>query len=300
MTAVPSTKFDEDAGAFIASMGGNHEAGLANHRANEAIIAKSECVEEIPGIHDIVPQSAAILIGASPTVADKVEAIRDAQEKGVPIFACNGVGTWMISQGLQRPDYTCLIDPRPRVARYLEDGPPPSKGVIASMSIHPAITTWLDLQGMPTTMFRSMEDGDKPVIAGGSTVLGRMMVVLSCLGYHHLHVLGASSDFGEDGDNHVYKHPNPDKRVQVAAAAGYPYRWTTPNLAAQGWEMPQIVMLLNRTRNNVVYLYEKDCLTTDYLDAAQKGLLKVPSSTGPAGAEHLDFGSIANLDGDPL
>lgn len=292
----PSTQFKENFGAFVANMGANGPVALENQRANEKFLETSEFVREIPGIFDILEGSNAVIVGGSPTVADKVEQIKVAQEQEIPVFACNGVGKWMDEQGLERPDYVCLLDPRPRVIRYLQDAPPPKQGVIVAMSVHPSILEWLEKNKMPTTVYRAMEDEDKPVISGGSTVMTRMMVVMSCLGYHHIHVIGASSDFAEDGTNHVYAHPSPDKRVQVAAATGYPYRWTTPNLAAQGWEFPQVVMILNRLRGNVIYLHERDCLTSDYLDACSKGLLKFPvNGADSAKSEHMDFTTIQNL-----
>lgn len=279
MTNAERTTYDPDLKAFKAGMGHNAEIGMINQQKNAADVAfgKYADIKELPGIFDINPNNHALLIGAGSSITRHIEAFKQARIDKVPIFACNGVGHWMVEQGIGEPDFICTLDPRERVLRYFT-GRKPIHGAIVALNCDTSILKHLDSEGIPTTVYRSMQEAGKPVVNGGSTVTGRMLSVLSCLGFKHIHMFGADSNFGWDGEERPYAHPDDgnDPVVEVSAAPGYRIRKTTPNLAAQAWEIPQILKNLVEHRGNAVRIYDPDTLVADFIDAATKGLIDYP------------------------
>jgi hypothetical protein len=109
------------------------------------------------------------------------------------------------------------------------------------------------------------------VVMGGSTVTGRALFLASCCGFRSIHLIGADSDFKHGEGMHAYPHPDDAAMIAVRAAEDLPWRVSTPNLAAQAQEIPEllaVMTLINRSQR--VAVYTEDSLLGDHLLAFKR------------------------------
>jgi hypothetical protein len=117
------TNWSDERRRFMADMGKAGEwSAMLNTHMNRLWIENEmpQYVEEIGGMCDLQDDAEVLILGGSPRAADHLDKIEDAQNRGVPILACNGAGQWMVDKGLRPPEMVIVIDHNLRCLRYLQ------------------------------------------------------------------------------------------------------------------------------------------------------------------------------------
>lgn len=282
---------------YRAGVGAAEPVIRENMRTNHAFALESEHIKLVDALYPVVPKSHALLMGASPSIHNQKAFIRGVVSGDGPSFACNGVAAWMAEHNLGVPQFICIVDYKPRAIRYLMTAPRPTKGLVLSTSCDPSLFKWAEEKKLTTVAYNPVPLDGMDFLGGGSSIVGRMLIVMGVLGYETIHVVGASSDVKADGPNYAYDHPEPSPRVDLRVTPDYPWRITTPNLAAQAYEIPHITKQLDQARGTKFLFYDKDSLLADYLTAYAKGDIKgedLPANPFETAPE-MDFGGIQKL-----
>lgn len=181
----------------------------------------------------------AVLVGGGPSLREKISAIKKRQDIGQCVFALNGAGGYLNSQGIV-PDFQVLLDPQEFLTRYLA---PAGEYLIASQC-HPAV---LAASSSPPILWHVAMEGREEatpqhpegdcLVGGGYSVGLCAMCLAYAMGYRKLHLYGYDSSVTELGD-HAYSSPAKagqifDTRPQVVATIGGKRFQTTLQLAKQ-------------------------------------------------------------------
>jgi uncharacterized Rossmann fold enzyme len=268
------TNWSDERRRFMADMGKAGEwSAMLNTHMNRLWIENEmpQYVEEIGGMCDLQDDAEVLILGGSPRAADQLDKIEDAQNRGVPILACNGAGQWMVDKGLRPPEMVIVIDHNLRCLRYLQTDWLPDMTLLGQ-TVDPQLMKHCEAERRPTRCFNIMpNDYGWPVVMGGSTVTGRALFLASCCGFRSIHLIGADSDFKHGEGMHAYPHPDDAAMIAVRAAEDLPWRVSTPNLAAQAQEIPEllaVMTLINRSQR--VAVYTEDSLLGDHLLAFKR------------------------------
>lgn len=184
----------------------------------------------IKAAHD----GAVAVVGGGPSLAGKLDELRERQRAGAKVFATNGTHEYLLDHGIT-PDAHVIIDARAWNARFIKR---PAVHYYLASQCHPDVFTRAD---GPTTLVHMNTHGILPLlpqnlqpinlISSGSTVGLAAIAIAYCLGYRKIFIYGMDSSF-EEG-HHAYPQPaNDSDRVIEAVAGGRKFK-AAPWMVAQ-------------------------------------------------------------------
>jgi len=151
----------------------------------------------------------AAIVGGGPSLNATLDKLRWRKQAGHPIFATNGAHDYLIERGIV-PEYHVLIDARPENVRFVRKRHPSVHYLVASQC-HPSILA--ALEGYNVTLFHNQSPGarevlaeqERPVnlLAGGTTVGMKTMLLAELMGFRNLHLFGMDSCYSH-GEHHAY------------------------------------------------------------------------------------------------
>lgn len=149
----------------------------------------------------------AVMVGGGPSAEDDLDLIRAHMQRGDWIFALNGAGLWLRSEGIH-PDAVIVLDARPHNAKFVRGLRRDTVLYLASQCdeavFHEGrkhdIITWHP----PMGGLSGVTEHRDTVFIGGSTTVGlRALRLVHVLGYREAHLYGYDSSY-RDGDAHAY------------------------------------------------------------------------------------------------
>lgn len=160
-----------------------------------------------------------VVVGGAPSMALRVDHIKERQRKGGTVVALNGAGKFLTSEGIE-PDIVMLVDPSEEVALYLDYELSDETLFLVSSTCHAdvfdklegrQVFVWHPEMPPMTEQQRAIlalyPDKPSALIGGGNTVALRSIPVGFLLGYRTMHCYGIDSSYEKDGADHAYKKP---------------------------------------------------------------------------------------------
>lgn len=209
------------------------------------------------GLSDVVPHEAQdtpiCLLAGGPSLADHEAEIIERGRRGELFVTCNGTYKWLLDRGI-RPAAQFMVDAREFNARFL-DPIIDSCRYILSSQVHnevvkkcPPAQTLLFHSGDSDVVRELFEEKSRQIgfdiewypIYGGSTVIGRALVVLAMLGYRNVEVIGWDSCL-RDGAHHAYAQPENDREHVVDVEIGGRSFRCHPWMVVQANEVPKLI-----------------------------------------------------------
>lgn len=191
-----------------------------------------------------------VIVGGGPSLKDTVQSIRWRAEAGQKVWALNGAGQYLISQGII-PDAIVMADARPENTWLLPQSTEGVEFLLASQCApqvfdalaRAKVTLW-HVNAPGTEDFLSSEKG-KPVhlIGGGSTVGLNAMVIAFARGIRKIHLYGFDSSYRES-EHHAYAQAGNDGDRVIDALYGDAKFKTTAWMAQQVNEFQDLVPAL--------------------------------------------------------
>lgn len=159
--------------------------------------------------------SAAIIVGGGPSLADHLDAIRASVAKGGVIFACNAAATFLIDNGIDvafqviadaKPETATLVEPRALYHLFASqvdpacfDVPHETKNFVMLWHLH--------MDNMEDVFPEERKKRGGYALVGGGAAVGNSACALSyVMGYRTLEIFGLDSSHRGDA-SHAYDQP---------------------------------------------------------------------------------------------
>lgn len=165
---------------------------------------------------------AAAIVGGGPSLAGKLDELRERQAEGALVFATNGAHDYLLANGIT-PDSHVIIDARAENARFIST---PARAYFIASQCHPDI--FAKAAGAATTLVHmntrgvlaSIPPTIKPInlISSGSTVGLAAIAISYCLGHRKIYVYGMDSSY--ETTRHAYAQALNDQDRTIDAVAG--------------------------------------------------------------------------------
>lgn len=155
----------------------------------------------------------AVIIGGAPSLADTKSEISARSDNGQDIFATNNTFKYLRTHGVLA-DYHVMLDARKENADFV----PATANCLYASQCHPAVFKRAREKNCSVRIWHSFAEnmdnliGKEPciLVAGGSSVGIKAMILAYCMGYRQIHLYGMDSCY-RDEENHAYKQPLNDK-----------------------------------------------------------------------------------------
>jgi SAM-dependent methyltransferase len=190
-----------------------------------------------------------ILLAGGPSLADFEDEIVRRGKGGTPVITVNGTYGWAIERGIA-PAAQFMVDARDFNARFVQPILPTCRYVFSSQASHAAARLvppkqgWLFHSGDAEIVKKCLEVGGQArewyPIFGGSTVVGRALVVLAMLGLRNVEVFGWDSCLRGES-HHAYPQAENDASPIVDVEIGGRWFKCHPWMVVQAHEMPLII-----------------------------------------------------------
>lgn len=190
----------------------------------------------------------ALICGGGPSIARDIKTIRKLAKKGGKIWAVNKTHDWLISKALP-PWGACLLDPKPRVADYIQKPKKKTLYFLASQCDpevfkrfekynavlwHAGVASYN--QFWPIPLLKAECKKPFSVIPGPTTVGLRSITLLYELGFRKFHLFGMDSSM-EHGKLHAYPKDKMEgvgeKWVRLQQWRGHQDFYTNAHMAKQ-------------------------------------------------------------------
>jgi hypothetical protein len=193
------------------------------------------------------------VIAGGPSLKDHEEEIISMGKQFVPMVSVNGTYKWLIDIGIS-PAAQFLVDAREFNQRFVEPIRPNCQYIFSSQTAHEAVgktpkdQTWLYHSGDSDVVKECFDEFCKErelrrewyPIFGGSTVVGRALVVLAMLGFRNIEVFGWDSCLIGD-EHHAYDQPENDGQHAVEIEVGGRTFRCHPWMVVQANEVPKLI-----------------------------------------------------------
>lgn len=209
------------------------------------------------GLKEVSPHEAQdvtiCLLAGGPSLADHEQEIIERGRTGELFVTVNGTYKWLIDRGI-RPAAQIMIDARPFNARFLEPVIDTCRYIFSSQTAHEAVVkvppeqAWLFHSGDNDAIKACFDEHVKETgqhkewypVPGGSTVIGRGLVVLAMLGFRNIEVFGWDSCL-RDGAHHAYTQAENDHEHVVDITLGGRSFQCHPWMVIQAYEVPKLI-----------------------------------------------------------
>lgn len=202
--------------------------------------------------HEVQETKICILAGG-PSLNDHEAEIIELGKSGVPMVTVNGTYKWLLDRGV-KPAAQFLVDAREFNQRFVEPVIPSCRYIFSSQAAPEAVSktpkdqTWLYHSGDSEIVKECFDAYCKEIghdrgwypIYGGSTVVGRALVVLAMLGFRNIEVFGWDSCLRE-GEHHAYEQKENDSEHVVNIEVGGRSFKCHPWMVVQANEVPKII-----------------------------------------------------------
>jgi SAM-dependent methyltransferase len=188
-----------------------------------------------------------ILLAGGPSLADFEDEIVRRGKGGTPVITVNGTYGWAVERGIA-PAAQFMVDARDFNARFIQPILPTCRYIFSSQASHaaarlvPPSQGWLFHSGDTEIVRRCLEGRvwEWYPIFGGSTVVGRALVVLAMLGLRNVEVFGWDSCLRGES-HHAYPQAENDASPIVEVEVGGRWFKCHPWMVVQAHEMPLII-----------------------------------------------------------
>lgn len=194
-----------------------------------------------------------VLLAGGPSLKDHEEEILELGKSGVPIVTANGTYKWLLDRGI-KPAAQFMVDARKFNERFIHEIVPTCKYIFSSQVANEAVIkvpkdqVWLYHSGDSDLVKQCFDEFVKESnqqrewypVYGGSTVIGRSLVVLAMLGFRNIEVFGWDSCL-RDKEHHAYSQPENDSTYTVEVKVGDRSFTCHPWMVVQANEMPKII-----------------------------------------------------------
>jgi len=217
-----------------------------NIRANLKLGLQEVCPHE-------VQQTKVYLLAGGPSLADHEDEIVELGKSGALFITVNGTYKWLIDRGI-KPAAQFMVDAREFNARFVDPVIDTCRYLFSSQAAHEAVAkvpkdqAWIYHSGDTEIVKEVFDEHCKETnthrewypIYGGSTVVGRSLVVLAMLGFRNIEVFGWDSCLRED-KHHAYEQPENDSSHVVEMEVGGKTFRCHPWMVVQANELPKII-----------------------------------------------------------
>lgn len=158
----------------------------------------------------------AVIVGGAPSLADNLMDIAMRSEHNQKVFATNNTYKYLRMNGIQA-DAHVMLDARIENVEFV----PERVECLYASQCHPEVFKKALKNRNPINIWHSYIEGIEKLIgrtscvlvAAGSSVGLKTMILAYCMGYRNLHLYGMDSCYRND-ENHAYKQPlNENERV---------------------------------------------------------------------------------------
>ena len=248
-----------DASAFWVSIYANGDdfSEVTGLNASDERIRSNIMTNLRRGLQEVCPhepQTQTIcLLAGGPSLADHEAEIIERGRAGELFVTVNGTYKWLLDRGI-KPAAQIMLDAREFNARFIDPVVDTCKYIFSSQTAPEAVAkvpdhqAWLFHSGENEIMRACIEEYSReqgadrswyPVI-GGSTVIGRGLVVLAILGFRNIEVFGWDSCL-RDGQHHAYPQAENDSQHVVDISLGGRTFKCHPWMVVQANEVPKII-----------------------------------------------------------
>ncbi len=209
------------------------------------------------GLQEVCPHQAQeqtiCLLAGGPSLADHEAEIIERGRAGEIFVTVNGTYKWLIDRGI-RPAAQIMLDAREFNARFIDPVIDTCKYLFSSQTAHEAVAkvpkeqAWLFHSGENEIIKQCFDEHCREIgankewypIIGGSTVIGRGLVVLAMLGFRNIEIFGWDSCL-RDGAHHAYPQPENDGQHVVDISLGGRTFKCHPWMVVQANEVPKLI-----------------------------------------------------------
>ncbi len=209
------------------------------------------------GLQEVCPHQAQeqtiCLLAGGPSLADHEAEIIERGRAGELFVTVNGTYKWLIDRGI-RPAAQIMLDAREFNARFIDPVIDTCKYLFSSQTAHEAVAkvpkeqAWLFHSGENEIIKQCFDEHCREIgankewypIIGGSTVIGRGLVVLAMLGFRNIEIFGWDSCL-RDGAHHAYPQPENDGQHVVDISLGGRHFKCHPWMVVQANEVPKLI-----------------------------------------------------------
>lgn len=217
-----------------------------NIRANLALGLQEVCPHE-------VQQTKVYLLAGGPSLADHEDEIVALGKAGAIFVTVNGTYKWLLDRGI-KPAAQFMVDAREFNARFVDPIVDTCRYIFSSQAAKEAVAkvpkdqAWLYHSGDTELVKECFDEHCKAIgqdrewypVYGGSTVIGRSLVVLAMLGFRNIEVFGWDSCLRDD-QHHAYEQPENDSAHVVEMEVGGKTFRCHPWMVVQANEVPKII-----------------------------------------------------------
>lgn len=211
------------------------------------------CARDLPWFETAKrdPRPAVICAGGS-SLADNWQYVRRRWRSGQVIFACNGVGSALISRGIV-PNYVCALDANPKMAEYFFQNTHPDTEYLIASCCDPSLVDHLLDRGCKVCLWHAAmantaeEDGILeefapkrmawPQAFGGSVTIGARTPILAWAKGHREHHLYGMDSCYRNREHHAYDHPH--KGLDKYQRVGFDFGGRAKEYDAAPWMVRQ-------------------------------------------------------------
>lgn len=209
------------------------------------------------GLQEVCPHQAqeqtVCLLAGGPSLADHEAEIIERSRAGELFVTVNGTYKWLLDRGI-RPAAQIMLDAREFNARFIDPVVDSCKYLFSSQTAYEAVVkvpkhqAWLFHSGDNEIIKRCFDEHCRETgvnkewypIYGGSTVIGRGLVVLAMLGFRNIEIFGWDSCL-RDGAHHAYPQAENDNQHIVDISLGGRNFKCQPWMVVQANEVPKLI-----------------------------------------------------------
>lgn len=191
------------------------------------------------------------LVGSGPSIEDTYkELVGD-------VCALNGAISYLLDRGIV-PDFAMIFDADPVCEKFAV--PHPDITYFIASRCHQKVfdrlkdckvVVWHAGGDHNVHQFLAEREVDEPMVNGGSAAITRAIFLADCLGYRDLHLFGADSSYGKNGNTHVRGSLVHEKDIMVALGDKNPVWFrTTPEWCGQVMEYRSIFTLFTHRNHS--------------------------------------------------